>query len=212
MKGKDIIVIGALAAGAYLLLGGNGIGGGIEGGGGKKATVLTGSLFDSAPTSAEQAAVSQPAIVQPSPARFSLFDQIGESLGLTNFKLNPDNTYSGTRDVSSKKYYVEGDLRTDLFGQMKLNPSTGQLYTTNTGGTGNHVLYTEKSKAINTMIPLGNTGRFIDPYAALSSSNPVVATKKESSSSSSSSSSSKSQNYSSQGGGSYSNSGFGGWG
>jgi hypothetical protein len=43
MKGKDIVVITALAAGAYLLLGGSGaLSGGVEGGNGKKATAITG--------------------------------------------------------------------------------------------------------------------------------------------------------------------------
>jgi hypothetical protein len=42
MNGKSIVVIGALAAGAYLLLRSGGIGGGAEGGGTKKATAITG--------------------------------------------------------------------------------------------------------------------------------------------------------------------------
>lgn len=43
MNGKNIVVIGALAAGAYLLLSGSGgSGGGAEGGGTKKATAITG--------------------------------------------------------------------------------------------------------------------------------------------------------------------------
>jgi hypothetical protein len=42
MNGKNIVVIGALAAGAYLLLRSGGIGGGAEGGGTKKATAITG--------------------------------------------------------------------------------------------------------------------------------------------------------------------------
>jgi hypothetical protein len=41
MNGKSIVVIGALAAGAYLLLR-SGVGGGAEGGGTKKATAITG--------------------------------------------------------------------------------------------------------------------------------------------------------------------------
>lgn len=43
MKGKSIVIIGALAAGAYLLLSGSGgSGGGAEGSGSKKATAITG--------------------------------------------------------------------------------------------------------------------------------------------------------------------------
>lgn len=176
MKGKDIIVIGALAAGAYLLLSGSGgAGGGISGGGGKKATVLTGSLFDSTPTS-EQAPFTPPVYEQPEYPRPPI--NLGGTLLSPISSQRRDSLWSSSSSVNTI-----------------LN-------------------YSKKQDAIVYTSPQQNDSRMVDYYVEIGGPTGInpTTTKKEASSSGSSSSSSKSQNYSSQGGGSYSNSGFGGWG
>jgi hypothetical protein len=67
MNGKSIVVIGALAAGAYLLLSGSGIGGGAEGSGSKKATAITGINPTDPTTPSNPTAPSAPTIWDPTP-------------------------------------------------------------------------------------------------------------------------------------------------
>lgn len=206
MSGKSIIVIGALAAGAYLLLGGSGAFGGAEGGGSKKATAITGVVpgFDGGGSppggggspSYPETPSAPSAPFQPSQYLLDLISQkynpspVANSLGIIpeSFSMS-GNKYQGVRNVGESSYQVEGDFMPSK--KMELNVETGQLFTRDTGGIGNEVLYTEKSKKIAS--PPSNVARVVNSsgsgysYGGFGSSwgSPGNTTKKSSSSSSS---------------------------
>jgi hypothetical protein len=159
------MILAAGAGLAALLIGDQmGLFGGVEGGSGgsKKGTVVTGVA---GVTPSEWGNVP----VETSQAQPDFFSQLAAVLQLTDLQIFPqasgETKYSGIRTAGSTKKEIEGTLRTDLFGQMSLDPVTLQLYQ----GTPNDkvVLYTEGSRDIA----------------------PVTTSKKSSSSSSSSSSS-----------------------
>lgn len=135
MKGKDIIVIGALAAGAYLLLGGSGLaGGGTEGGGGKKATVVTGSLVGN-PTNAEQAASYNPAQGSFQPSQY-LLDLMNGQQNMAMTPLSPQATsrlWSNDSGVSRVLADVKKQGAT-VYSQPKLNDSRMVDYYVEIGG------------------------------------------------------------------------------
>ena len=147
--------IAGVAAGILFIGDRFGLLGGVDGGSGssKKGTVTTGVAgvtpeeWGTVPT----AAISQEPAISQKPA-INLFEQLASALQLTNLQLYPQSSgemkYSGNRETETKKKYIEGDLRTDLFGSMKLNPTTLQLYSTE-GLSPGLKLYTEKSRDIS---------------------------------------------------------------
>lgn len=173
MKGKDILVIGALAGAAYLLLGGSGAEGGVSGGGGKKATVETGFLVPQAPQPINPPVYTPPQYQQP------VYQQ-------PEFPRPPI-------DIGGTKLYPMSSGRRDALWSR--DDSVSSILNTS-----------KKQDAIVYTSPQQNDSRMVDYYVEIGGPTGInpTTTKKESSSSS--------QNYSSQGGGTYSNSGFGGWG
>ncbi len=134
MKGKDFIFIGALAAGAYLLLGGSGAaGGGTEGGGGKKATVLTGSLLGTPTDPATPAAPTQTTF-QPSQYLLDLMN--GQQNPYQMTPLSPARTqrlWSSNPEVSSVLSTIKKQGAT-VYTQPQKNDSRMVDYYVQLGG------------------------------------------------------------------------------
>lgn len=183
MENKNILLIAAAVA-AYFVLGGKDLlSGGASGGGGSKGTVETGFLVPQAPQ-APQA---------PIPPAYTPTQEYQPTDKMWNDVLRVRDTPFG---AAKKETYIPQYI-------SSTNPNTYSSYSSEEAN------YLTKVVGLTPADP--SRGAYDVLPAGFQHAEPAPVTKKESSSSSSSSSS-KSQNYSSQGGGSYSNSGFGGWG
>jgi hypothetical protein len=194
MENKNILLIAAAVA-AYFVLGGKDLlGGGASGGGGSKGTVETGFLIPQATQPINPPVYQQPEY-QPTEKMWADVDNAMLSKKQANFQTQANALGAQGGGLSGLLAAARAG-NTSISDVQRAVPASrpSDSYTKTTTGP-------SYQDAMKTGLAAMNEAYYTAPV-----------TKKEASSSSSSSSSSKSQNYSSQGGGSYSNSGFGGWG
>jgi len=190
MENKNILLIAAAVA-AYFVLGGKDLlSGGVSGGGGSKeskSTAITGIVPE------------QPGYFTPSPQPINppAYTPTQETYQPTDKMWN---------DVLRVRDTPFGTSKKEAYIPQYINSTNPNMYSSYSSEEAN---YLTKTVGLTPADP--SRGAYDVLPAGFQHADPAPVTKKESSSSSSSSSS-KSQNYSSQGGGTYSNSGFGGWG